>query len=84
MREKLETGNDGHRLRQESLLNLFGELQVAVDSLTLQKRFVHLCVLNRDRGLAGHGGQHIQVFLVKLLAVTRVELNDPQGFAIGS
>ncbi len=65
MREKLVTGNHRHRLRQESLLNLLGEFQVAVHSLAFEQRFVHLGVLDRDRGLAGHRGQNVQVFLVR-------------------
>ena len=65
MGEELEAGDHRHRLRQESFLNLLGELQVAVHSLAFEQRLVHLRVLDRDRGLAGHGGQHVQVFLAR-------------------
>ena len=44
---------------------------------------MHRRVLDRDGRLAGDGGQHVQVFLEELLAVAGVELDDPQGFAVG-
>ena len=44
---------------------------------------MHLGVLDRDRGLAGHGGQHVQIFLGELLAVAGIELDDAQGFLVG-
>ena len=44
---------------------------------------MHRGVLDRDRGLAGHGGQDVEVFLAKLLAVAGVELDDAQRFAVG-
>ena len=40
-------------------------------------------VLDRDRRLAGHRGQDVQVFLVELLAVAGIELDDAQRLAVG-
>ena len=44
---------------------------------------MQLGVLDRDGGLAGHAGQHIQVFTAELLPVGRVYLDDPQRLLIG-
>ncbi len=83
MGEELEARDHRHGLGQEPLLHLLGKLQVAGQALALEQRLVHLGVLDRDRGLAGDGGQHVQVFLGELLAVAGIELNDAQCFLVG-
>ncbi len=60
-------------------LHLVGHGQLAFQRLVAHRRLVQLGVLHRERRLAGHARQHVQIVLLKAVAlVERVELDHPQ------
>ena len=64
-------------------MHLVGHGQLPLEGLIVHGRFVQLGVFHRERRLAGHAHQHVQIVLAETIPlVERVELNHAQGLAV--